>query len=669
MLRPLALTACLAAAPVFAGPFTPTDMMKLKRIADPQVSPDGRSVLFTMTEVALSANTKSNDIWIVPLLGGEPRRVTSHPQSSRGRFSPDGHRIAFVSTRDGSSQVYILDVGAGAGGEPQKVTSLSTEADGVLWIDPHRLLVTSSVFSDCPDDSCNKRRLEAAKGGSSARAYDHLLYRHWDTWSDGRRSHLFVISLDGGAPRDLTPGGADVPPFNLDGPEDYAVSPDGQEVCFARKEAADEAYSTNADLYVVPVSGGTPKRIADHPGYDGSPRYSPEGGRIAYRAQLRAGYESDRPHLMIFDRKTGLTHDLTPDFDRQVDEIAWSKDGRTLFFTAAEGGREPVYAVPAEGGPVKPLVESGTFSEVAAADGKTLVMTKVSFTSPPEIYRVGTDGTGLLPVTRVNEAFLAGFSLKPAESATFQGAAGKSVQAWIVKPPDFDATRRYPLAVLIHGGPQGAWVDGWTFRWNAEVFASAGFVVFMPNPRGSIGWGQAFTDDINADWGGKAFEDIMKGTDYAESLPYVEKGRSVAAGASFGGYMVNWIAGHTDRFKALVSHDGDFDLVASYGATEELWFPEWEFKGPFWQNPEMYARWSPSQFVMNFKTPTLVIHGEKDYRVPLSEGLSMFTALQRRGIPSRLVVFPDENHWVLKPADSVRWYQEVLSWLKEWSSK
>ncbi|HWX23597.1 MAG TPA: S9 family peptidase, partial [Vicinamibacteria bacterium] len=246
---------------------------------------------------------------------------------------------------------------------------------------------------------------------------------------------------------------------------------------------------------------------------------------------------------------------------------------------------------------------------------------------------------------------------------------GKSVQAWIVKPPDFDATRRYPLAVLIHGGPQGAWVDGWTFRWNAEVFASAGFVVFMPNPRGSIGWGQAFTDDINADWGGKAFEDIMKGTDYAESLPYVEKGRSVAAGASFGGYMVNWIAGHTDRFKALVSHDGDFDLVASYGATEELWFPEWEFKGPFWQNPEMYARWSPSQFVMNFKTPTLVIHGEKDYRVPLSEGLSMFTALQRRGIPSRLVVFPDENHWVLKPADSVRWYQEVLSWLKEWSSK
>jgi dipeptidyl aminopeptidase/acylaminoacyl peptidase len=325
--------------------------------------------------------------------------------------------------------------------------------------------------------------------------------------------------------------------------------------------------------------------------------------------------------------------------------------------------------VPAEGGTPKILVEDGTLGELAVADAKRLVMTKASFTAPNEIYRVNVDGTGLSAITKVNDAFLAPFGLKPGESVSFTGAEGKRVQAWIVKPPDFDPGKHYPLAVLIHGGPQGAWDDGWTFRWNAEIFANAGFVVFQPNPRGSVGFGQAFVDDINADWGGKAFEDVMKGTDFAEALPYIEKGHTVAAGASFGGYMINWIAGHTDRFKALVSHDGVFDLTGDYGATEELWFPEWEFKGAFWQNPELYARLSPSGSAKNFNTPTLVIHGEKDYRVGLEEGLGMFTALQRRGVPSRLMVFPDENHWVLKPANSVRWYEEVLSWLKQWSAK
>jgi dipeptidyl aminopeptidase/acylaminoacyl peptidase len=655
-----------AAATAAATPFTAAEMMKLKRLADPQVSPDGKWVLYSQTDVDLAANTRNSDLWVVPIAGGEPRRLTSHAKSdSRGRFSPDGRRLAFVSTRDGGGQVFVMEL---AGGEARKVTSLATGAGGVSWIDDQTLLVTSEVYPDCADAACNKKKMEEAGQPSAARVYDTLLYRHWDTWDDGRVSHLFAVPLGGGEPRDLTPGGRDVPPFSLGGPDDYAVSPDGREVCFARNDDPVPATSTNAELYVVPVGGGAARKIAGHAGYDGAPQYSPDGARIAFRAQMRAGYESDRWRLMVYDRKSGTTRGLTEALDRHVDSFAWSPDSKTLYFTAEAAGRAPVYAVPASGGAVKELVGGATFGDVqAAADGRTLVVTRAAFTHPPEIYRVGVDGSNPAPVTHVNDSLLAGFGLRPAESVTYTGAAGKTVQAWIVKPPDFDAARKYPLLVLIHGGPQGAWSDSWTYRWNAEVFAAAGYVVFLPNPRGSSGFGQEFMDDINADWGGRAYEDVMKGTDYAEALPYVDKGRTTAAGASYGGYLVNWIAGHTDRYRALVSHDGVFDLSSMYGATEELWFVDWEFKGPYWENPEMYERWSPSRFVRGFKTPTLVIHGELDYRVPLEQGLGMFTALQRRGVPSRLLVFPDENHWVLKPANSVRWYQEVIAWLDRWA--
>jgi len=669
MIRSFLATTALAAlgtAPFLTAPFTTTEMMKLKRLADPQVSPDGKWVLYNQTDVDLAANTKNADLWIVPLAGGEPRRLTDHPRSdSRGRFSPDGRRIAFVSARDGGGHVYLTDV---QGAEPRKVTSPATEAGGVLWIDDNTLLVTSDVYPDCADAACNKKKLDEAGKPSGARVYDKLLFRHWDTWEDHRASHLFVVPLDGGEPRDITPGDRDVPPFSLGGPDDYAVSPDGREVCFTRNDDPVPAASTNAELYVVPVAGGAARKIAGHPGYDGSPQYSPDGTRIAFRAQMRAGYESDRWRLMVYDRKAGTTANLTEAFDRHVDSFAWSRDGKTLFFTAEDAGRSLLYAVPAAGGAVRPVAGGATLGDVqAAADGRTLVLTDASFTHPPEIYRVGVDGAGLLPLTRANDAFLANFGLRPAESVSYTGASGKTVQAWIVKPADFDPARKYPLLVLVHGGPQGAWSDSWTYRWNAEVFAGAGYVAFLPNPRGSTGFGQEFIDDINADWGGRAYEDVMRGTDYAESLPYVDKGRTTAAGASYGGYLIDWIAGHTDRYRALVSHDGVFDLPSMYGATEELWFPEWEFKGAYWDNPEMYERWSPSRFVKGFKTPTLVIHGELDYRVPLEQGLGMFTALQRRGVPSRLLTFPDENHWVLKPANSVRWYQEVVGWLDRWT--
>lgn len=666
----------LAAAAAPAAPvFSATEMMRLKRLSDPQPSPDGKLLAFAQTEVDLAGGKRNADLWLVAVAGGEPRRLAADPASeSRPRWSRDGKRLAFLSTRGGSAQVWVVDL---VGGEPRRLTSLATGVESYAWIDETRLLVVSQVFPECgADDACNAKRLAPAADGSSARAFDALLARHWDSWGEGRRSHLLVVRTQGGPALDLTPGDADAPPFSL-GDEDWAVSPDGREACFSRKEPQAEAWSTNADVFVVPTAGGPARRVGDFVGYDGACRYSPDGNWLAWRAQERAGYEADRWQLVVLDRASGARRQLTADFDRQAEAPVFSADSRRVYFTAEDGGRSTVFAVPTAGGAVVPLLgrgepgsasASGSLGDLAPlADGRTLVGTLASLTHPAEIVRFGTDGRGFERVTRVNDALLAGFGLRAGESVQYTGAAEKSVQAWLVKPPDFDATKRYPLLVLVHGGPQGAWTDGWTYRWNAQVFASAGYVVLMPNPRGSTGWGQAFTDDINRDWGGKAYEDVMKGTDWAEALPFVAKGRSAAAGASYGGYLIDWIAGHSDRFRALVTHSGVFDLVSMYGATEELWFPEWELGGPYWQARDSYERWSPRNFVAAFKTPTLVVHGERDFRVPLEQGLAMFTALRRQGVPARLVTFPDENHWILKPANSVRWYAEVLGWLGRWT--
>jgi dipeptidyl aminopeptidase/acylaminoacyl peptidase len=666
----LAVCLCgLAPGPTLAAPpFTATEMMKLKRLADPRVSPDGSQVAFALTEIDLVGGRRNTDVWVVAVSGGEPRRLTSSPASdSSPRFRPDGRVLGFLSTREGASQVWALDL---AGGEPRKLTSLATGADAFAWLDGRRLLVRTEVFPECgADDACNAKRLAAAGQPSSARVYDDLLFRHWDTWEDSRRSHLLVVPVDGGVATDLTPGGDDAPPFSLGG-EDWAVSADGGEACFTRKDAKDEAWSTNGDVFVVPTAGGPPKRVSDAAGDDGSCRYSPDGRFLAWRSQRRAGYESDRWRLEVLDRKTGARRMLTESLDRQVESFVFSPDSATVYFVAEDAGRSQVYAVPSAGGAIRPLLAGGALDDLSVLpDGQSLVGTEAALTCPSEIVRFGADGKGLARVTHVNDALLAPFSLRPGESVSYAGAAGKTIQAWVVRPPDFDPARKYPLLVLVHGGPEGAWTDGWTYRWNAEVFASAGYVVFMPNPRGSVGWGQELTDDVNRDWGGKAFEDVMKGTDFAEALPYVERGRTAAAGASYGGYMIDWIAGHTDRFKALVVHDGVFDVVSEYGSTEELWFPEWEFGGPYWASPEVYARNNPRAFVKAFKTPTLVVHGEKDYRVPIEQGLAMFTALRRQGVPARLLVFPDENHWVLKPANSVRWYDEVLGWLDRWTKR
>ncbi|MET0553606.1 MAG: S9 family peptidase, partial [Vicinamibacteria bacterium] len=461
-LWPAAVLFAAVSAAAAPPPFTPTEMMKLQRVGDPQVSPDGSQVVYVATSVSLGGNNQNADLWLVPTAGGEPRRLTNHPLGdNRPRWSPDGKRIGFLSRRSGTPQVFAVETN---GDEPRKLTAVETGVSSFVWIDDEHLLVTSDVYPECAERKppaaavvCNKEKADEAGKPSTARVYDHLLYRHWDTWEDGKRSHLLVVPTDGGDARDLTPGERDVPPFDVGGPDGFAVSPDGREVAFVRNDDPVEAISTNADIFVVPTAGGAAKKVASGPGYDGAPRYSPDGSLLAYRSQPRAGYEADRWRLMVYDRKGGGTRELTQGFDLQVESFAWSPDSKTLYFTAAQDGRDPLFAVPAAGGAVKRLSE-GTFSDLSVGgDGKLVVTTSVSLTHPPEVVRIASTGAAPTRLTNVNDAALHPFALRAGESVTYPGAAGKQVQAWIVRPPDFDPAKKYPLLVLIHGGPQGVW--------------------------------------------------------------------------------------------------------------------------------------------------------------------------------------------------------------------
>jgi len=655
-----------------ARPFTVDDLLKIRRVSDPQLSPDGRWIAYTIADTDKAANKRITQIYLISTDGGEPRALTSEKQSSVSpRWSPDGKRLAFVSARDGESQIWTIDLPEAKPGSLKKISNISTGADAPVWSpDGKWIAFTSEVFPGCATDDCNKQQSEkAAASKVKAKIADRLLFRHWTTWKDGKRSHIFVVSTEGGEARDLTQGNYDAPPFSLGGQIDYAFSPDSKELAFARNTDKDEARSTNGDLFTVPVAGGETRRITgDNPANDLSPVYSPDGRYIAYRAQSKPGFEADRWRLMLFDRKTGQSHSLTEQFDSSVETFTFSADGQRIYTCALDQGRQPIYELSLGGGPGKKLINDGFNDDVqVSADGKTLVFTRQSLARPVEIYKANSIGAGVTQLTRTNDAFLADFNLKPAEEISWEGAVGSRVYGFITKPANFTATKKWPLVVLIHGGPQGAWNDSWSYRWNPQLFAAAGYVVLSPNPRGSYGYGQKFVDDISGDWGGKVYTDLLNGVAYVAALPYIDRERIGAAGGSYGGYMVNWIEGHNNdprvKFSALVSHAGVYNLTSMYGATEELWFPEWEFKGMPWTNPEMYAKWSPHMFVKEFKTPLLVIHGELDYRVPVGEGLQLFTALQRQGVESKLLVYPDEGHWVLKPQNSELWYNTVLEWL------
>jgi len=763
-----------AARSVSAGkhPFTFEDMMKLKRVGAPVPSPDGKWVVFDAEDVDLEANTKTSHLWIVPASGGESRRLNPTPNhEERPRFSPDGKRLIWTSKATDPTQIWMCDFDSGSGvlvGEPRQVTTISTGADGAIWSpDGKNIVFVSEVYPDCKDDACNKQRDdEQKKSKVKAKIFTRLFYRHWNAYTEFKRSHLFVVSADANAdrntdlqsvrpaelnsaepdkpqtaenisagrtgqspvfrqPRDLTPGDHDVPPFHLGGQDMYAISPDGQEVAYTSNIESEagpafvEATSTNNEIFIVPMAGGTPRKISTSPGSDSTPLYSPDGKYIAWRSQARAGFESDKWRLLVQHRQSGETRDLTETFDRSVGSFTWlplSATDTEIMFTAEDHGAAPVFFAD----PVadEPIVNPGAtpppklHADDLISAGNSVFFTQMSVRAPSEIAKYDLPkeedyGGRSSQVTHMNDALLSQINMQPLESFTFKGANNEDVQGFMVKPPGFDPNKKYPLKFLIHGGPQGAWGNSWTYRWNAELFAAPsspqsvgresvepksgtspggstesrptkassaiangatdGYVVVMINFHGSTGYGQKFTDSISGDWGGKPYVDLMKGLDYVEkTYPFIDENREAALGASYGGYMANWLLGHTDRFKCIVSHDGMFNTESAYGTTEELWFPEWEFKGPPWKQRELYRKFSPHLFADKFKTPTLVVHGQNDYRLDVSEGFQLFTTLQRLKVPSKMLYFPDEGHWVLKPQNSRLWYKTVNDWVDQW---
>jgi len=647
------------------------DLMRMHRVSEAQVSPDGKWVAYTVATPDFDANRNASNVWMVATAGGAPLQLTQSGHDSSPVWSPDGKTIAFLSSRSGDSQVYLLSMD---GGEAKPLTKLSTGADLVKWSpDGKTIAFTSSVYPDCKDDACNSARdAEKEKNKVKAHVAEHLLYRHWTHWNEGKRGHLFVVPADGSAaPRDLTAGANyDVPPDERGGPGDVNFSPDSKEICFTAVTDPVEAISTNGDLFVVPVAGGETKKITSQPGFDGGPVYSPDGKYIAYHAQLTPEYESDRWRVMLYERATGKIENLSEGFDRSANELAWSADSKTIYFTAENETLQPIYAMAARAGAEpKKVVDSYNSTISLSSDGKTLVFERTSLTMPAEIFAASSDGDGVRQLTHQNEAILASLKMKEPETFWFDGAEGTKVEAMMIRPPDFDANKRYPLLVLLHGGPQTMWSNAWGYRWNAQVFSAPGYVTLMINRRGSTGYGQKFTDEITNDWGGKAYTDVMDGVDFVlKKYPFIDGSRMAAAGGSYGGYMADWIATHTRRFKAIISHAGIYDKAAMY-ATEELWFEEHDMQGTPWGNPESYHKWAPMTYgadLGKFKTPTLVIAGERDYRVPYTQSLEFFNTLQRQGVPSKLVVFPDEGHWILKPQNARFWYKTFLDWLAEY---
>jgi dipeptidyl aminopeptidase/acylaminoacyl peptidase len=707
-------------------PFTFEDMMKLKRVGAPMPSPDGKWVVFDCVDVDLEANTKISHLWIVPAAGGESRRLNETPNhEERPRFSPDGKRLIWTSKATDPTQIWMCDFDPIAGrliGTPRQLTTISTGADGGIWSpDGKNIVFVSEVYPDCKDDACNKQRDEELKKSKvKAKIFTKLFYRHWNAFTEFKRSHLFVQNVE--APvsgagtedsrltqpplhqeaRDLTPGDHAVPPFSLGGRDMYAISPDGRELAYTSNVDEVEATSTNSEIFTVPIaptaegnrqSGVGPKKISTSPGADTTPLYSPDGKYLAWRSQALAGFEADKWRLLVQDRKSGKTRDATEKFDHSIGSFSWASNSNEIFCSAEDHGESLIFIVDRDGTTLE-IVKAHADDVIQSADGQHLLFTVQSVSAPTEIAYIEADSrkatfpngttfsntvvvesvdTGVADfkrVTHINDALLSQIDMQPLESFTFKGANDEEVQGFMVKPPGFDPSKKYPLKFLLHGGPQGAWGNSWTYRWNAELFAATGnYVVVMINFHGSTGYGQKFCDSISGDWGGKPYIDLMKGLDYVEkTYPFIDKSREAALGASYGGYMANWLLGHTDRFKCIVSHDGTFNTETSYGTTEELWFMNWEFKGPPWKQRELYRKFSPHLFADKFKTPTLVVHGQNDYRLDVSQGFDLFTTLQTMNVPSKMLYFPDEGHWVLKPQNSRLWYKTVNDWVDQWCS-
>ena len=707
-------------------PMTFADLMAMKRVSDPQISVSGKWVMFSVTDVSLAANTKTNHLWTVPIGGSTAatpeKQVTFGDGEENGRFSPDAKYVSYEM----KGQVYLAgwDDALGKPGPARQLTDVSTGAGGAVWSpDAGRLLFVSQVYPECSaggpknvaggwaeEEACDKAQdAEAAGSKVKAMLFTSLLYRHWNAFTGEKRSHVLAVSVGNGRGsggtdvRDLTPfsavGYAETPTFSLGGPLGYTWAPDSHEIAYVTNLDKVPAASTNNDVFTLRLdeSGAKAVKVSTSPGSDDGPQYSPDGKWLAFRSQARAGYESDRFRLMVMDRTAKTLVDLMPDYDGWVDEFSWTSNSQDLLFVTAKNGEAPYGIAPiVDHSPRQHeyrvnTSELGEFSDVHALPDLTIIATRMKIDAPSEIVRIAPQkyddkgnfiGTQRpLVLTHLNDKTLSQLAFSPMQSYAIVGAEDAKVQGFVVKPPDFDAGKKYPVKFLIHGGPQGAWGDGWSYRWNPELMAASGYVVVMVNPRGSTGYGQAFIDGVNGDWGGKAYVDLMKGMDAAEQqFPFIDKDRECALGASYGGFMANWVLTHTNRFKCIVSHDGMYNPVSAYGTTEELWFNEWEFRRPGDSQPgqpwryaslpadqDPFRKWSPELFIQNAKTPTLVIHSQKDYRLDVSEGFQLFTALQRLGVPSEMLYFPDEGHWVQKPQNSELWNKTVSDWCDKWT--
>jgi dipeptidyl aminopeptidase/acylaminoacyl peptidase len=654
-----AMALIFMAAPIRAQKraFTIEDLYRYSQIEDLHVSPDGRTAVFSINTHDLARAKSYNHIWLMDADGANIRQFTFGDASDTSPdFSPDGKSIVFVRSAHDESQIYVMSLG---GGDARKLTSVSTGASDPLWSpDAKSIAFSSDVYPECgADDACNKKiAVRWSKGPLHAHMADKLLYRHWTEWKDGTRAHVLLADVATGSVRDLTPGDFDSPRYQLSGPPQYDFSPDSKELVVDSDRGEHQESSTNSDLWIVSVDGLQPARniTAPNPSFDGNGKYSPDGKYIAYLLQKQPGYESDLFRLALYDRAAGTSRVLTESFRDWVQDFQWASDSKSIFFSAPVEGDDPVFRLTIGTGAIQKLLTDQTISSYSvSSDNRRMLYIHRSVGSPPEIFAVDLAGeTASAPrrLSHFNDDFVNAVDVRPAERMWVDGAGGAKIEVFIVKPHDFDPSKKYPLILNVHGGPQSQWAD--SFRGDWQVYPGAGYVVAFANPHGSTGRGQDFTAEISGDWGGQPFEDLMKVTDELAKLPYVDSNRMGAMGWSFGGYMMDWFEGHTTRFKAIATMMGVFDLRSMYGATEELWFPEWDLKGQPW-NSALYDKFSPSSYVTNFKTPCLVISGEKDYRVPYTQSLEMYTSLQKMNVPSRLIIYSQAGHWP-------NWYEMAL---------
>ncbi|MDP4116927.1 MAG: S9 family peptidase [Bacteroidota bacterium] len=645
---------------------TVEDLWNMKRIESFDVSPDNKLIVFSAAAYSMEENKGNRDIYLINTDGKDFKVFkNSNKNETQPMFINNGNQISYLL--DG--QVWVCDLN---GANEKQITSIYTGVNDYRWSDNYKkLLFTSSVYPDCQTDDCNKVKDDKESTSKvKAKIFDELFFRHWNEWRGDKRSHLFVLDLDKNVQKDLTPGSKyDIPTIALGSSNDINFSPDGNEISYTANTSKVLATSTNNDIYSIDLTAGQPKSvlITESKGNDNQPVYSPDGKYIAFTSMARAGYEADKLNLVIYDRTSKKLKNITADFKLSVGEIIWANDSRSIYFISETEIYNPVYKIDINSGKIEKVYSEQNNSQIKlSADGTVLYFLQQRANLPFEIFSYNLKEKKLNQVTQINAKLLAELEMNPAETFWSTGADGAKVQSIIVKPPFFDANKKYPVVFLIHGGPQGNWADDFHYRWNTQMFASKGYVVVATNPRGSTGYGHKFTEEISKDWGGKAYKDLMNAFDYAlNKFKFIDKKNTFAAGASYGGYMINWLEGHTSRFNAVVSHDGVFNLESMYGTTEEVWFPEWENGGTPWQNRKLYEKYSPHRYIQNAKTPMLIVQGALDFRVPEEQAFQLFTSLQRLGVESKLLYFPDEFHFVTKPQNARLWWNTIFDWFNK----